>query len=147
MKKTVITEIISFLFIVLFVYAAMNKLLDVEKFRVQIGQSPLLTTMAPFVAWLIPISEIIIAIMLAIPRIRIVGMYFSFSMMVMFTAYIVAILSLSDHIPCSCGGVLEKLGWTEHLVFNIAFILLALTGIILSADSERNSSAGPLITA
>jgi uncharacterized membrane protein YphA (DoxX/SURF4 family) len=133
-KKETIIEIICFLLIVLFVYAAMNKLLDVTKFRVQIGQSPLLTDIAPFVAWFIPITEILVALMLAIPRFRLAGLYASFSLMVMFTAYIVAILNFSSHIPCSCGGVLEKLGWTEHLFFNIGFTLIALGGVILSSS-------------
>jgi hypothetical protein len=35
-----------------------------------------------------------------------------------FTTYIILILNFSSFIPCSCGGILEKLGWTEHLIFN-----------------------------
>lgn len=136
MKHKFVIEIISFLFILLFVYAAMNKLLDIEKFRVQIGQSPLLTSAAPFVAWLIPVFEIVISLMLAIPKFRLLGLYSSFSLMVMFTAYIVVILNFSDHIPCSCGGLLERLGWTEHLVFNIMFVLLAAAGVLLTDNSN-----------
>jgi hypothetical protein len=57
--------------------------------------------------------------------------------MVMFTAYIVAILNFSNYVPCSCGGVLEKLGWREHLIFNSAFVVLGLIGIVLQAEEER----------
>lgn len=144
MKRHIAIEVISFLFIFLFVYAAMNKLLDIEKFRVQIGQSPLLTSLAPFVAWFIPIFEIAVALMLTIPKFRLFGLYASFSLMVMFTAYIVVILNFSDHIPCSCGGVLERLGWTEHLLFNVAFVLLALAGILLL--SKKRENAKPVVT-
>jgi uncharacterized membrane protein YphA (DoxX/SURF4 family) len=139
-KKEMIIEIICFLFIVLFVYAATMKLMDVEKFRVQIGQSPLLTAFAPVVAWVIPLSEIVIAGMLAFHRTRMVGLYAAFSLMVMFTAYIIAILNFSQYIPCSCGGVLEKLGWTEHLIFNIGFVLLGIVGIILHSKKETSST-------
>src|SRR5690606_12191987 len=45
----------------------------------------------------------------------------------------------SDFIPCSCGGVLEKMGWTEHLVFNISFIVLAFVGILLFVKRERST--------
>ncbi|MEJ0031509.1 MAG: MauE/DoxX family redox-associated membrane protein [Bacteroidota bacterium] len=41
--------------------------------------------------------------------------------MVMFTAYIVVITRFSEYTPCSCGGVLEKMSWDQHLVFNIGF--------------------------
>jgi uncharacterized membrane protein YphA (DoxX/SURF4 family) len=118
------------------VYAAVYKLIDVQKFRVQIGQSPFLTDIAPFVAWFIPVTEILIALMLAIPRFRLMGLYASFSLMAMFTTYIVVILNFSSHIPCSCGGVLEAMGWTEHLIFNIGFTLLAAIGVIFSSSKQ-----------
>ncbi|MCG8321914.1 MAG: hypothetical protein MI921_20625, partial [Cytophagales bacterium] len=129
--KKVALEIICFLFILLFTYAAVTKLIDYQKFTVQIGQSPLLTDFAGVLAWAVPGVELLIAGMLAITRLRMVGLYAAFSLMVMFTAYIIAILQFSDSIPCSCGGVLEAMGWTEHLIFNIGFVLLGFTGIVL----------------
>src|SRR5688500_4755614 len=116
MNRRIIIEIISFSFIFLFVYAAVAKLLDIEKFRIQIGQSPLLTDIAWFVAWFIPIAEIVISVFLAMPRFRHVGFLGSFGLMALFTAYIISILQFSEHIPCSCGGVLQTLGWGEHLI-------------------------------
>jgi uncharacterized membrane protein YphA (DoxX/SURF4 family) len=140
MKRSIIVEIICLLFIILFVYAALNKLTDVEKFRVQIGQSPLLTSIAWWVAWVIPISEILISLMLAISPLRLIGLYAAFSLMVMFTGYIIAILNFSEYVPCSCGGVLEKLGWTEHLIFNIGFTLLGMAGIVLHSKEAPHVS-------
>jgi hypothetical protein len=132
-----IIEIICALFIILFVYAALTKLLDYEKFRVQIGQSPLLTAFAGWIAWMVPVAEILISLMLVFVRLRLIGLYAAFSLMVMFTTYIICILTLSLYIPCSCGGVLEKLGWKEHLVFNIVFIMLAAIAILISYRKER----------
>lgn len=137
--KKVALEIICFLFILLFTYAAVMKLIDVQKFTVQIGQSPLLTDFARVVAWVIPISELLIAGMLAITRFRLVGLYASFSLMVMFTAYIIAILTIDENIPCSCGGVLESMGWTEHLIFNIGFVILGLGGILLHTKADESN--------
>ena len=139
MKKKIALEIICFLFILLFTYAAATKLIDYQKFTVQIGQSPLLTDFAGVLAWAVPGVELLIAGMLAITRLRLVGLYASFSLMVMFTAYIIAILQFSKDIPCSCGGVLESMGWTEHLIFNIGFVLLGLGGIILHSRTEENT--------
>lgn len=140
MKRKVIIEIISLLFILLFTYAAVSKLIDYEKFKVQIGQSPLLTAYEAWIVWAVPGIEIVISFMLAIPRTRHLALYGAFSMMVMFSAYIVVILNFSDYVPCSCGGILEKLGWTEHLFFNIGFVLLALWGIILISKDEENNT-------
>src|SRR5690348_15832063 len=88
MSARTIIEIITVLFILLFVYAAVSKLLDYRKFRVQLGQSPLLTAFVGWVAWIIPAVEILIALLLTTGRCRHVGLYAAFSLMVMFTAYI-----------------------------------------------------------
>ena len=129
--KQLVIEIISSLLVLLFVYAAVSKLIDYQKFSVQLGQSPLLTAFAGWVAWIVPTVEIIISIMLAIPKFRLAGLYASFSLMVMFTSYIVAITKFSEYVPCSCGGVLQNMSWNQHLVFNLGFVLLSLTGILL----------------
>jgi len=129
-------DFISFLFILLFVYAAASKLMDMEKFRAQAGQSPLIYPVANLVIWTVPLLEILISILLIIPRSRLLGFYSSFGLMVLFSSYIVILLRFSDFVPCSCGGVLEKMTWTQHLVFNIAFVLLGLAGIILEVKQE-----------
>lgn len=140
-RKEILIDIISALFVVLFVYAAITKLIDYSKFRIQLGQSPLLTAFAGMVAWLVPAVEIIIAALLTVLRFRLLGLYASFSLMVMFTAYIVVITRFSEYVPCSCGGVLEKLSWNEHLVFNLFFVLLGFVAIVLYPKEEPKPSA------
>jgi len=127
----ILLDSICILFILLFVYAASNKLLDFQKFKVQLGQSPLLTHLVDFTALFIPILEIIISLILCFPKLRLIGLYFSFTLMTMFTLYIISILNFSEHIPCSCGGVLQNMSWKQHLVFNIGFVLLGLFGILI----------------
>ncbi|CAM4145475.1 MauE/DoxX family redox-associated membrane protein [Flavobacterium weaverense] len=126
-------EIICLLYLLLFVYAAVSKLLDFENLQVQLGQSPLLSAFAGWVSWGVPIVELIIALLLLVRRFRLVGLFAAFSLMVMFTTYIIIILNFSSFVPCSCGGILEKMGWMEHLIFNIVFVLLAAVGILLLA--------------
>ncbi len=121
-SKPFLIEVITLLCILLFVYAGSIKLMDVQKFAVQIGKSSLLTDFANVLAYAVPITELVIAVLLIMPVTRLIGAYAFFGMMVLFTAYITAILGFSDNIPCSCGGVLEKLGWTEHLLFNIGYV-------------------------
>jgi len=70
---------------------------------------------------------------------RLTALYAAFSLMVMFTAYIAFILNFSDYIPCSCGGILEKMSWKEHLIFNSGFVIIALIGIALHSDRENVS--------
>lgn len=127
-------EFICFLYILLFVYAAISKLLDFENFRVQLGQSPLLSAFAGSIAWIVPVLELFISLLIVLKRWRIIGLFAAFSLMVMFTSYIFIILNYSSFVPCSCGGILEKMGWTEHFFFNTAFIMLAAAGILILAS-------------
>jgi uncharacterized membrane protein YphA (DoxX/SURF4 family) len=138
LKKSTIIDIICFLFILLFVYAALTKLVDYQKFRVQLGQSPILTAFADFVSITVPGIEIIIAVMLSFQKLRLFALYAAFSLMIMFTAYIIVITKFSEYIPCSCGGVLQNMSWNQHLIFNIVFVILGLMGIVIQSKSMSN---------
>ena len=128
--KGVIVELICFLYVLLFVYAATSKLMDFEQFRVQLGQSPILTAYANWVAWLVPLAEYMLAILLSMKSTRYKALFMTLGLMTMFTTYIILVLNLSDYIPCSCGGVLEDLGGTEHIVFNVFFWVLSIIAIL-----------------
>ncbi|WP_289058423.1 MauE/DoxX family redox-associated membrane protein [uncultured Flavobacterium sp.] len=135
--STVFQKIICLLYVMLFVYAAVSKLLDFENFQVQLGQSPLLSSYAAVVSWLVPLTELSIAFVLFIPKWRTYGFYACLSMMTMFTAYIYIVLHYSTFVPCSCGGILEKMSWNIHLLFNIFFVLIALIAICLNSNSIK----------
>lgn len=143
MARKIIIESICVLFILLFVYAAVSKLQDYPKFLVQLGQSPLLTAYVNWVAWAIPAIEIILSVLLAIPETRLYALYGSFTLMVMFSAYIVAILNFSDYIPCSCGGVLQHMTWTTHLIFNAVFVILGAFGVLSYPPGIKKQSITP----
>jgi len=117
-------------FILLFTYAAVSKLLDFENFQVQIAQSPLLSAYAGLVSYAIIIIELLIVVLLAVRKWRLAGLYLSFGLMVAFTVYIYLILNYSDFVPCSCGGILEKMGWEEHMIFNVACVIFACLSIV-----------------
>lgn len=134
--RRVSLEIISCLLILLFVYAALSKLLDYDTFRVQLGKSPFITDFAPIIAWALPVGEILVGLFLAFKRTRLLGLYISLFLMTMFTAYIYIMLHYSYYIPCSCGGILSKMGWDTHFWFNVGFTLLSATGIILLTKKE-----------
>lgn len=133
-----IVEIISLLFIILFLYTGISKLMEFDVFQEQLIDSPILEPVAPLVAWGLPITEFIVSIALFIPKYRLRGLYAAFILMILFTAYVGILLSISTELPCSCGGIMEALSWQAHLAVNIALIGLALTGIILAKKIKRN---------
>jgi len=135
--KNIAIEIICLLYVFLFIYAATSKLMDFEHFKIQLGQSPLLSSFAQWLSVLVPAAEFMICIMLIFPRYRMEGLFSAYGLMIMFTAYIFIILNYTSFIPCSCGGVLEKLDWRSHMIFNLVFVLLAIVAILLY--NQRNS--------
>ncbi|RAV27402.1 hypothetical protein DN748_18840 [Sinomicrobium soli] len=137
--RNVILEIISFLFILLFAYTAISKLLEPDKFFNNINNSPVLGgwMMAKITQWTIPGLELLAAVLIAIPKTRLKGFYTALALMLVFSSYVIAILFFSPYTPCSCGGVVTQLSWTQHLVFNVFWMLLAITVILLKTKGKK----------
>lgn len=144
--RRIVIEGISCLLVLLFVYAAVSKLLDYQKFTIQIGQSPVLSGVATVVAPLVIAIELMVAIGIMTSGLRLLALYAAFSLMVMFTVYIIIIIHYSPYVPCSCGGVLEDLGWNDHLVFNVAFTLLCIVAIILQFKERQSQFESSSVT-
>jgi uncharacterized membrane protein YphA (DoxX/SURF4 family) len=137
--RGVIVEGISVLFIVLFVYAGLTKLMEGDMFYNNIRNSPILggKTMASLGSWLVPMTELTVALLIVWPKTRLKGLFGALGLMLLFTGYTVAILFFAPYIPCSCGGVISLFSWEQHLVFNIVFLLLAVAGIGLSLREQK----------
>lgn len=144
MRKINFLDIICVLYAILFVYASVSKLMAYDEFRAQIGKSPLIMHHEWWIAWFVPSLELVIALMLFVPRLQLIALYGCFALMFIFTIYIAFMLIFTPDLPCSCGGVLNKLGWEGHLVFNIGFTFLAVVGIVLWNRAHRIES---LVTA
>lgn len=132
--RGVIVEVISSFFVLLFTYTTVSKLVIYDTFVGQLSKSPFLEKYAVAVGWLIPASELIIALLLVIKRTRLIGLFASFALMLAFSIYIYMMLHYSHYVPCSCGGVLAQMSWEQHLLFNIVVSLLALGAILLSIN-------------
>ena len=124
----IIEPAITLFVTLLFVYASVSKLVEYKNTRSQLEQAHLLKPIAPEIAILVPVLELATVVMLLIPRQHLKGLYASLALMLLFTFYICSILLFSHHTPCSCGGIISHLSWTQHLLFNIL-----ITGIIIIA--------------
>ena len=143
MKRKIVIEIICSLLIVLFIYTGLSKMLDYSEFRLQLGKSPFITRFANPVAWTLPAIEILVALALVFKRTRLFGLYASLFLITMFTAYIYAMLNYSYDLPCSCGGIISKMSWDQHLWFNVGFVILSITGILLQVKQNEQQYNPP----
>src|SRR5882762_7057314 len=131
-KRQILLECISALLVMLFLYASLSKFLDFHTFIGEMNNQPLPNSWTPFLVWFIPCSEILMCIALLFERTRLIGLYASLFFMSLFTIYsIIIVLNFFGRIPCSCGGVIKRLTWKQHILFNLFFVALSIAGIIL----------------
>lgn len=136
MKKTAFVDVIAAGFIFLFAYTAINKFLDIISLRIVLKDYPLIGSFYQWFAWGLPILEFCIVGLLLIRRTKIIGLYASLILMSLFTLYVTYLFIFAPHMPCTCGGMLQKLSWPGHLAFNLLSILLAAVAIMLHKRSK-----------
>ena len=135
MKKETIIQLISGLIAALFFYAAMSKLMGYEKSQWEMKNQIFSSSIASVLTWLIPATEIIMAIFLLFFNTRKKALWASLFLLSGFTLYIAIVMTgVFGRVPCSCGGILKNMGYGMHILFNLCFIALAIWGIAL-ADS------------
>ena len=143
--KNIIQASLSFLVIVLFVYTGVSKLIGHELFISQLSQICFLRSAAPFLSFLIPVLEIVTALLILINYTRLYGWWMAFTLMTLFTAYVFIMLQSNTALPCTCGGVLPVMSWKQHLYFNMFFfcvswyMVLNITSQTLLANKKEVS--------
>jgi len=122
----------------LWVYAAVSKLNSFQLFKIQMFRQAIPHSVAIFIIWTLPAAELLVAGLLLFDKTRDAGFKISAGLLGIFTIYIILILlNVFGRIPCSCGGVIQALGWKLHLVFNLFFLLLSCFGIYIGNGERR----------
>ncbi|QEM07210.1 hypothetical protein DIU31_028300 [Mucilaginibacter rubeus] len=138
MKKQFVIDVAVILLLIMFLYASFSKLFDFAAFQRAMHKQPFPHWFASLLTFLIPAIEIGVCIFLYREKTRKNGLWAAAVLMLLFTVYVAAILlHLFKKVPCSCGGVISRLDWGEHLEFNVCFLLLAGIGLILQYKVEN----------
>jgi hypothetical protein len=122
---------IRFTCMFLFLYTAYAKSIDHDRFLKGLSRVHIINGFALYISWFVPIAETLTFILLLIPKTAKLGLYAFITLMTLFTGYIISALIWEKILPCHCGGIIEKLSWIQHLWFNLAFVILAILGILL----------------
>jgi len=134
MKSKKIIDIIAFSLATLFLYAAIIKFINVRTFQSQLEKSPLIGEYAKQIAWVIPVIEIGVCVLLLRHTSRLTGLFCSFFLIGMFTVYLVAMINTGDNQSCACGELWQGLSTERHIFINLGGILLSGLAIILSGS-------------
>jgi hypothetical protein len=141
MEKNRILAITRGALILLFFYVAGSKLYDFSGFRSELSLQVFPIAFQPVLLIGIPASEFLAVALLAFPGTKIYGFWLSAALTAAFTIYILgALLHFYPKIPCSCGGVLRKMGWKQHFVFNLVFFALSIYGLIQTLKERRSGN-------
>jgi hypothetical protein len=124
-----LVDLVAALFILVFVYTATSKLMQLEHFETVLKTSPLIGGYARYVSVMLPGIELMTALLLFFPGTRMRGLALSLALMILFTVYISYMLVFNQHLPCSCGGVIGGLSWKEHLFFNLILTVIAAAAV------------------
>ena len=139
-SRETLTQFITMMLVILWVYAAVSKLQEVEAFREQLLRQPFPGWMAGLLLWLLPLAELAAAGLLLFRCTRGAGLYVSLLLMLLFTGYVGLVLAGAwENVPCACGGIIGRLGWKGHFLFNLFCTILAGAGVFL--DKKKRSRA------
>lgn len=140
MKRSDLQIVIAVLLIILFCYAAIAKLMDIDEFRRQLANQELPEWSKAPLLWLIPGSELLLSVLLAFSQTRKIGYWGSAILMSLFSGYIgLVVIGYFDRVPCSCGGVLRSMSFETHLVFNLFFLALTIIGIYMFHSQNKHA--------
>lgn len=143
MKKQILLEGIVSLLVMMFLYASFSKYFDFAGFQRAMYRQPFPHWFSTVLIIFLPPAEILISILLITAKKRTLGLRVAVILMALFTAYIASILlHFFTKVPCSCGGVIARLNWQQHLVFNCCFLVLAITGLIIQQKPD-DTDDGP----
>ena len=122
---------VSLLCVFLLMYTASSKIGEHTRFLMVLNEIPFFNRTALILSWSVPFAEILISVLLIIPKTNKLGLYLFIGLLSVFTIYIISMMLWANELPCSCGGVIQKLTWVQHIWFNIAFIGLAIYALWL----------------
>ncbi len=113
-----------------FVYTAIAKVYDWNATKLAMYNQVIPDWSKDLLLYGIPMMEVLVALMLLIPRWRFRGFLASLMLMLVFTGYVAWVwLGLAGRVPCSCGGIISSLTWGQHLILNLGLTGLAVWGV------------------
>lgn len=140
-NKRIIVQAICYVLAAVLLYSAYAKFIDLETFKISLYISDHIPK--EFVSYLyvtVPTVELIVALLLIFYHKRRKEILLSaFALFSIFTLYY-AISKKEGGNQCACGGFLNELSFSQHLIFNIVLIMLSLVGLILHDKIKLNEN-------
>lgn len=161
--KGVFIEVTYFLLIVLLSVAGGSKLIDHQKFVGEMLNQAFPHWFSWVLIYTLPYYElaIVTAILVGrkynfkklrlkinLERLRKWALLNSCVLMSFFLLYsILALSKVFGRVPCSCGGIIERLHWPQHVVLNAFYVLITIVSLRLTRQERPAVQISPPIIA
>lgn len=101
-------------------------------FEMKILKAPFIPVMLiQPLTFLIPILEILIIVLLLIPKQVAKGWKLNIGLQMMLSCYLLLLISESSGPPCGCGGIFPMLDIHQHLYLQIFLLILSLISLVM----------------
>ncbi|MDL2144890.1 hypothetical protein QQY79_20370 [Flavobacterium tructae] len=125
-------EGVAYMMAVLFFYAAISKMVELDIFFKQLAKSPLMPfNMEEKAGTAVLIVEFLVVYFVYKKEFK-KTLILSFVLMMFFSLYIGYLMYFSYYIPCSCGGILGNMSWNVHLIFNSVLTVIVAIAYLVS---------------
>lgn len=128
--RSVIIDLITYLFVLLFIYTGSSKIYAFKDFDIVLSLLPIAGVYHQFFAIAIISIQLIIAVLLIIPITKIAGLHLSFGLLIVFSLCLIYMVLFEKVLPCSCGGITSRLSWKAHIYVNLLLASVAGFGIL-----------------
>jgi hypothetical protein len=134
--KELFKSVVPLLFILLFTYAAVSKLLDFDRFRSQLYLQPFPQGMSDLLVYVLPFTELVLALLLCFNRSRLAGLVLSTCLM--------AFSLLTSRSSCCTTGVMSPVPAAESLAICPGRRTWPLTGPLSSPALPGSACTSPI---
>lgn len=135
--KSIISETIIFILILIWAYTFASKIFDFDTFDRQIKGAYLLSARGSGLPYILQLVHLGIVILLLSKKWRRLGLLTSLSVLTLYTAYLIYILEFAPSIPCSCIAVMTGMNWNDQLYFNFIALAINIIGLITFFSLKR----------
>lgn len=143
----IITTSVRVFMILFWAWVSLDKLWDLQSFRMALIKQPFPDWWAGSLFWLLPLMEMGIVVLLAIGSFKMRKLILpdpfllSAILLTVFTIYIaMGVAGLYAQKPCGCASVLSGLSWGWHLVVNLLLLFLSILGWYLTGPTAPMDS-------
>lgn len=124
-------EVLVALFVGLWTYASVSKMISHDKFISVLYTAKLFGNYTVYLSYLVPALELAVAILIVLPSTRLAGLIASLVYLLVLSAYLLHMILFSTSLPCTCGGLISSFTWWQHFWFNCMLMLIIFVIILV----------------